>query len=225
MEINNNIEENYCSLEVSRLLKEKGFKVPVQTCYDGSDCVASYAALFNLKNYNVGGGKNTSRPTHDLAMKWIRTNLNWHFELIWDIENGETVWFYALSQVGDLENKSIDTPKYKTPEEATEAALLKALGQEPVDPTSIKGIDYNNIKDIVLEEYAKGNIVVAAFDDLQTMPLKEFVKQPVEGMLYDLNRSETVVLTFIKDQKWINDYAVCKVIQELKKEIDELKAK
>ena len=53
------------------------------------------------------------------------------------------------------------------------------------------------------------------------MPLKEFVKQPASGMLYDLNRSEVVVLTFIKDPKWINDYAVAKVIQELKLQLDE----
>jgi hypothetical protein len=76
------------------------------------------------------------------------------------------------------------------------------------------------IKDIILREYAKGNIVVATFEGIQAMPLKEFVKQPVEGMLYDLNRNEAVVLTFIKDPKWINDYAVAKVIQELKSQID-----
>lgn len=76
--------------------------------------------------------------------------------------------------------------------------------------------------DIVMKEYEKGNIVVASFDGLQVMPLKEFVKQPADGMLYDLNRNEMVVLSFIKDPKWVNDYAVAKVIQELKRQIDEL---
>lgn len=75
------------------------------------------------------------------------------------------------------------------------------------------------IKDIVLKEYANGNIVVSGEEGIQAMPIKEFVKQPVEGMLYDLNRNEAVVLTFIKDPKWINDYAVCKVIQVLKSQI------
>jgi len=78
------------------------------------------------------------------------------------------------------------------------------------------------IKDKILEEYKKGNIVVASFDGLQVTPLDEFIKQPTEGMLYDLNRCEAVVLTFLPDPKWVNDYAVSKVIQALKRRIDEL---
>jgi len=80
------------------------------------------------------------------------------------------------------------------------------------------------IKDKILEEYKKGNIVVAGIEGLQAMPIKEFIKQPTEGMLYDLNRSETVVLTFLPDPKWVNDYAVAKVIAELKNRIKELEA-
>jgi len=41
-------------------------------------------------------------------------------------------------------------------------------------------------------------------------------------MLYDLNRNEAVVLTFLDDPKWVNDYAVCKVIRAMKNRIDEL---
>jgi hypothetical protein len=40
--------------------------------------------------------------------------------------------------------------------------------------------------------------------------------------IYDLNRDEATVLILIDDPKWINDYAVCKVIRTLKKRIDEL---
>ena len=78
------------------------------------------------------------------------------------------------------------------------------------------------IKEIILEEYKNGNIVVVGVDGLQTMPIKEFIKQPAAGMLYDLNRCEAVVLTFLPDPKWINDYAVAKVITELKTRIKEL---
>ena len=80
------------------------------------------------------------------------------------------------------------------------------------------------IKEIILEEYKNGNIVVYAVDGLQTMPIKEFIKQPAAGMLYDLNRGEAVVLTFLPDPKWINDYAVAKVITELKARIEELES-
>ena len=79
-----------------------------------------------------------------------------------------------------------------------------------------------SIKDKILKEYKKGNIVVAGIDGLQGMPIKEFIKQPVEGMLYDLNRDEATVLTLIDNRKWVNDYAVSKVIVALKKRIKEL---
>lgn len=80
----------------------------------------------------------------------------------------------------------------------------------------------NSLKNKILEECKKGNIVVAGIDGLQGMPVKEFIKQPVEGMLYDLNRDAATILTFIDNSKWVNDYAVMKVIIELKKRIKEL---
>lgn len=83
----------------------------------------------------------------------------------------------------------------------------------------------NHIKAVVLKESQDGNIVVACFDGLQKMKLDDFIKQPIEGMLYDLNRDESVVLTFINDPKWINDFAVAKVIRALKQRIDELENK
>ena len=82
----------------------------------------------------------------------------------------------------------------------------------------------NSLKNKILEECKKGNIVIAGIDGLQGMPVKEFIKQPVEGMLYDLNRDAATILTFIthNNPKWVNDYAVMKVIVELKNRIKEL---
>lgn len=80
----------------------------------------------------------------------------------------------------------------------------------------------NEIKDLVIEEYEKGNIVVSGFEGLMTTKLDDFIKQHTDGILYDLNRSELVVLSFINDPKWVNDYAVCKVIRALKNRIEEL---
>ena len=127
--LKNDLQESYCSIAVSRLLRDKGFKVPVQTCYDGSDCVSSYTKVFDYVNYNVGGGKNTSRPTHDLAMKWLRVNFDWHFELIWDNMNGNTIWFYSLSQVGNgkINLDCKDTLFADSPEKAAEIALTYVL--------------------------------------------------------------------------------------------------
>jgi hypothetical protein len=81
---------------------------------------------------------------------------------------------------------------------------------------------FENYRDVVLEEYEKGNIVVFGCEDAEIYNLKNFIKQPIEGILYDLNRGEEVILTFIKDQKWVNDYASTKIIRELKKENEQL---
>lgn len=78
------------------------------------------------------------------------------------------------------------------------------------------------IKDLVKAEYENGNIVVAGIEGLMTMKMDDFIRQHVDGMLYDLNRGEAVVLTFLPDPKWVNDYAVCKVIRALKSNIDKL---
>lgn len=80
---------------------------------------------------------------------------------------------------------------------------------------------HNAIKEMILAEYGKGNIVVLTVDGLQVAPLKEIIKQPIEGLLYDLNRDESVILTFIDNPKWINDYAMTQVIRELKQQLEE----
>ena len=77
-----------------------------------------------------------------------------------------------------------------------------------------------SLKDLVLKEYKKGNIVLATPFGFTGAPLKEFVKQPIDGMLYDLNRNEAVILTFIEDVKWVNDYAMAQVVRELKLKVD-----
>jgi hypothetical protein len=79
-----------------------------------------------------------------------------------------------------------------------------------------------SLKEKILQESKNGNIVFAHADGLSMCKLSEFIKQPVEGLLYDLNRSEGIVLTFIDDPKWANDYAVAQVIRALKERIKEL---
>lgn len=82
-----------------------------------------------------------------------------------------------------------------------------------------------DIKEMVLEQYQKGNVVIASFEGLGITKLEDFIQQPAEGILYDLNRIEPVVLTFLPDPKWVNDYAVAKVIRALKDYIAELEDK
>lgn len=79
-----------------------------------------------------------------------------------------------------------------------------------------------DIKVFVDKEYAKGNIVFSTAEGLETSNLKMFINQPTDGILYDLNRLEEVIYIYIDDPKWVNDFAVCKVIRELKARIEYL---
>ena len=75
--------------------------------------------------------------------------------------------------------------------------------------------DHEQIRNIMFKERDKGNIVYASFEGLFSVPLDEVIQQPIDGLLYDLNRNESVVLTFIDDPKWVNDFAVATVIRKL----------
>ena len=68
------IKEAYCSYEVSKLLKEKGFK---------GECIAYYSKykdnnlnLYRWRNrqtyVNVRNNSYTLVPTHQMAMRWLR---------------------------------------------------------------------------------------------------------------------------------------------------------
>ncbi len=78
------------------------------------------------------------------------------------------------------------------------------------------------LKEKILEEYKKGNVVIANIEGLGVAKLADMIQQPTEGLLYDLNRDEMTILTFLPDPKWVNDYASTQVIRALKNYIHEL---
>lgn len=80
------------------------------------------------------------------------------------------------------------------------------------------------LKDKILEEYKKGNIVVSGFEGLMVYNIDDIIKQPVDGLLYDLNRGEETILTFIDDPKWVNDYASSQVIRKMAERISLLES-
>lgn len=91
-----------------------------------------------------------------------------------------------------------------------------------VDP--LKG-DRDSVREMILAMYREGDVIVVAEPKgPRAIPLDGFLAQPVDGMLYDLNRLETVCLTFMDSIKWVNDYACAKVIRALAARIDELES-
>lgn len=73
----------------------------------------------------------------------------------------------------------------------------------------------DEVRKIVLENAKDNKIVIMGIEGLMSMDIDEFIKQPLDGILYDLNRSPEVIMTFIDDPKWVNDYAVYLVIKKL----------
>ena len=70
-----------------------------------------------------------------------------------------------------------------------------------------------SIKDKVLKEWDKGNLVYADIDGLKSIKFEKFIKQPLNGMLYDINRDEAIITTFLEDPKWVNDFALTKLLE------------
>jgi len=81
------------------------------------------------------------------------------------------------------------------------------------------------VKKLVLENEKEGKIVCRTIEGFMTTDIDEFIEQPTEGLLYDLNRGRDVVVGFLNDPKWVNDYAVALVIARLKERIAEYASK
>lgn len=73
--------------------------------------------------------------------------------------------------------------------------------------------ELESIKDKVLAEWDNGNLVFADFEGLKTIKFEDFIKQPLEGMLYDINRDTATISTFLDDPKWVNDFALTKLLE------------
>lgn len=66
------IKEAYCSKEVSRLLSQKGFDIPIRTYYEdnsNNDNEVIFGDKYNWNNSPIG---QISAPTHQIAMAWLR---------------------------------------------------------------------------------------------------------------------------------------------------------
>lgn len=76
--------------------------------------------------------------------------------------------------------------------------------------------------DIVKAEEEKGKIVFHTIDGIVTANVEEIIQQPVEGLLYDLNRDKVTCAHFIASDEdnsspWLNNYAAAVIIEKLHK--------
>lgn len=81
--------------------------------------------------------------------------------------------------------------------------------------------DFTEVYKVVKENEDKGFVTIMSIDGLMSIPIDEFIKQPTEGLLYDLNRDKLTTITLGSEGnvRWVNDYAVALVIEYLMKQL------
>jgi hypothetical protein len=77
-------------------------------------------------------------------------------------------------------------------------------------------------KEFIMDKRKEGKVCFLTFGGLYIADVKNFITQPAEGILYDLNRGIETTLTIMPEKRWINDIAVAVTINALKERIKEL---
>ena len=112
------IREDYCSFEIVKLLREKGFK-----------CGATYSKGFVKDGDGFVGGlvRHEDKITHQIAMKWMREVHKIFVEVSVCIDTNGDYHYHsmALDKICEYILPSIGT--YDTYEEAVEATLKYVL--------------------------------------------------------------------------------------------------
>lgn len=78
--------------------------------------------------------------------------------------------------------------------------------------------DFKDTLRLIREAEKDGKIVIMTGIGLIECPLDKFCQQDADNILCDLNRDEATTLTLGNEGlvRWVNDYAVAKVIRYLK---------
>ena len=136
------IENAYVSFEVAKLLKEKRFDIPCDSYYDYfSSNITMYQGYVpefsgNCTNHNGRGNHDVySRPTQQLAMRWLREVHGIHIQAFCPVVDVDCDILGVTYNVviSNLKNccLAFDTPledvEYKSYEKACEAALKYCL--------------------------------------------------------------------------------------------------
>ena len=124
------LTEDYVSLETAKLLKEKGFDIPVWTYYENDDyeIVIDNEIIFgSTRNWNNSSTRYISAPTQAMVMKWLREEHNIAINIGWgEIFEDKFQWWCIILNYKD---GSIlrESEYYATYEEAAEAAIKYCL--------------------------------------------------------------------------------------------------
>jgi len=94
---------------------------------------------------------------------------------------------------------------------------------------SVSEMEIKEILEKIREKEKDGMVVFLTLDGFMSAKLEEFIQQPSEGILYDLNRDKITTITMAEaeviDKRWINDYAVAVTIKYLHERLTSALAK
>lgn len=86
-------------------------------------------------------------------------------------------------------------------------------------------MEKEELKDLVLNEWREGNIVFRTIEGLHKQEIDEFVKQPIEGQLYDINRDLATCLAFIDEPFGVNNFSSMVLLRYYYDKCEKLKQK
>lgn len=118
------IKEAYVSLEVAKLLEEKGFDIECNNAYYNGSFIDYTMYGFCLD------GEFISAPTHQVAMAWLREKKNIFIIIephLYDYVNERNISYVCSIWVGDNYYENLESRDYPSYEEAVEAAIKYSL--------------------------------------------------------------------------------------------------
>ena len=133
------ITEDYVSFEVAKMLREKGFNIPVWTRYEDANEVI-FGDKYNWNNSPMG---HTSAPTHQMAMKWLIEEYGISIEIS---ALKRYRWVYTIYKLFEEKITEVwNDGTYVSYEDAVEAALKYFLEKqcEKTNPYSGISFEYN----------------------------------------------------------------------------------
>ena len=122
------INEDFCSYEVAKLLKEKGFEGDINAYYhiwDNGNKVCSVQEFSHSEAPHLY----IPAPTHQMAMKWLREVHKLHITILWDCGAciGKNSFCYHIDRIDNYEDKGYNKIGFDSNEEAVETALKYCL--------------------------------------------------------------------------------------------------
>ena len=124
------ITEDYVSLEVAKLLKERGFDAECHAYYimyaDGSKKFCVSQAYPEGHNFNGGEEYEVSAPTLQMSMKWLREEHNLYINIFVTWKNKIPHYQWSIDNL-ITQDTIYDTPCLEKYEEACDEAIKYCL--------------------------------------------------------------------------------------------------